>query len=60
METKNYTEPKIVDYGSIAEMTAGRSFRENADFSIPSGHSLLHESTGPCYSSGIYEPICKR
>ena len=54
---KTYTEPQIVDYGSIAEMTAGQSYRVNSDNVIPNGHNLQHESTGPCYI-GTPEP-CK-
>jgi hypothetical protein len=46
---KKYTEPQIADYGSIAEMTAGRSFRENSDTVIPNNTNLKHQSTGPCY-----------
>ncbi len=55
---KTYIEPKIVDYGSIAEMTAGRSYRENADTTIPAGNGVLHETTGPCYPGYSGNP-CK-
>lgn len=48
MDKKYYTEPEIVDYGSIAEMTAGRGFRKKFDFHTPTGEDLEHESTGIC------------
>jgi hypothetical protein len=49
MEKKSYTEPQIVDYGSIAEMTAGQSFRTNADVTITTGMSVINHTSGPCY-----------
>jgi hypothetical protein len=57
---KNYTEPQIVDYGSIAEMTAGKNFHKNADFVHNVGDSLETESTGPCYGGAPPGPgnIC--
>jgi hypothetical protein len=58
METENYTEPQIADYGSIAEMTAGRHYRLNADSNLPTGTNLQNESTGPCYIPGTTAP-CK-
>ena len=45
---KNYTDPQIVDYGSIAEMTAGRNFHKNSDVGTHAT-DLEIESTGPCY-----------
>ena len=45
----DYTEPRIVDYGSITEMTAGQSFHELADAVHVVGSELQHHSTGPCY-----------
>jgi hypothetical protein len=45
-DIKQYIEPSIVDYGSIAEMTAGQSFRFSDDFAKP-GNVLL-STTGAC------------
>jgi len=45
---KNYTDPQIVDYGSIAEMTAGRNLHKYADAVHVTGSNLETESTGPC------------
>lgn len=54
---KTYIKPEIVDYGTIAEMTAGQSYHVNADHIIPNGNNLQHESTGPCYVAGT-PPNC--
>jgi hypothetical protein len=59
---KNYTEPQIADYGSIAEMTAGKSYHQSADVTIVTGENLEHESTGLCYGGGTPGPgnICPK
>jgi hypothetical protein len=49
MDKKSYTEPRIVDYGTIAEMTAGQMNHKNADAVHPVGSNLEIESSGPCY-----------
>jgi hypothetical protein len=46
---KKYIEPQIADYGSIAEMTAGKSYHQSADAIHVVGANLEHESTGLCY-----------
>ena len=44
----NYVEPSIIDYGSVQDMTAGRSNRLNADVTIPTGNPVLQQTTGQC------------
>jgi hypothetical protein len=56
--TKQYLEPSIVDYGSIAELTAGQNFREFGDAHAHVGeNSLIGTTTGPC-SKYIQEGLC--
>jgi hypothetical protein len=47
-KTTQYIEPAIIDYGSIADLTAGRSFRTSPDGHMPSGNVLIGATTGPC------------
>jgi len=49
-----YIEPQITDYGSIAEMTAGRHFHKFADAEIGVNGELENASTGPCFK-GFHE-----
>jgi hypothetical protein len=44
----DYTSPRIMDYGDVREITAGRSNRRKADVDIPTGNNVLDETTGPC------------
>jgi len=47
--TKQYLEPTIIDYGSIAELTAGENFKEFSDHHVSvGGNSLIGTTTGPC------------
>jgi len=49
MDKKSYTKPQIVDYGSIAEMTAGQMYHLKEDSLHKVGNLLDENSTGPCY-----------
>jgi hypothetical protein len=48
-KTTQYLEPSIVDYGSIAEMTAGQNYRSVGDAHAATGNdSLIGTTTGAC------------
>jgi hypothetical protein len=50
---KTYTEPKIVDYGDVREITAARFGHTLADATLPTGTPILPNSTGPCIGFGV-------
>lgn len=50
-----YIAPTVVDYGGIAELTAGQKFRTNSDAAQVTGNVLLHTSgaCNPYVQSGL-------
>jgi hypothetical protein len=48
-KTTQYVEPSVVDYGSIAELTAGQNYRAYGDALAGQGKSsVIGTTTGPC------------
>jgi hypothetical protein len=59
----DYTRPKIVDYGDVAQLTAAQNYRDIGDNLVKGGQTLgLGNSTGQCQTGfqnvgGICVPL---